>query len=261
MTTQLLTWEQARLGAITLQKRFTQSTHRRECPPIFVIFHFVKAPSKSSGPHRIPLPHPVRPFPFLNGTLFVGGEASKWEPLIQKTGLSLKVISLSMLRKHYNTRKERDSLLHDPDSGQLFCEESIASQLPNRLGSQFFSRNRQPIRIKIQDTFTPDELKEEFRQACECSELYIRKDTTCLMRIGAFNLSFDYLGENIASAVQQAYELIPKAKARIESITLMTSGLEIQPIWEKNPKKITLTAEDIKGPQKSQTLEEEENEE
>jgi hypothetical protein len=67
------------------------------------------------------------------------------------------------------------------------------------------------------------------------------------LRIGAFNLTFDAIAENILSAVEQATGIIPKAKAMVQSIAIMASGVEMQPFWQKHPKRVELTVEEIRG--------------
>lgn len=237
-----ITFSQARAAAVALQNTYATKTKRRESPPIFLIFNFKKAPSKSSGPHRIRLPSPVRHFPFQTATMFVSGEAAPWQETFKKTGLEINAISLSMLRKHYSTRKARDTLLHS--STFFYCEENAATSLPSLLGSQFFSRNRQPIRVRL-DVNDSDQIMNELKEATECAEFYIKHDVNTMLRVGNFGISFDALGENILQGFQQAWDLIPKAKARVVSITLMTSGQTIPPFWEKNPKKLTLTPENV----------------
>ncbi|KAH0788056.1 ribosomal L1 domain-containing protein 1-like [Histomonas meleagridis] len=237
-----VTLSAAKSGVIQLQKKYTKSTKRRECPPVFVIFHFIKAPSKSSGPHRIQLPHPVRPFPFQSAVVFVTGEASKWEKSFEPLGLNITAISLSMLKKKYTNRKSRDQLLHSCEV--FFCEKSASSVLPNNLGTQFFSRNRQPIVVTLNPD-DPTQMKEEFQAATESGELYIRHHESCSVRVGGFNLTFDNLAENIIDCCTQALNIIPKAKLRIDSVSLMTSGIELPPIWTKNAKRTVLKREDI----------------
>ena len=95
----ILPLESVKNGVICLQKKYTQCTKRRECPPVFLIFHFVKSPSKTSGPHRIHFPHPIRNFPFQKGIIFVTGESSKWNEIFQKIQLNLEAVSISMLKK------------------------------------------------------------------------------------------------------------------------------------------------------------------
>lgn len=256
---EIIPFETVKNGVICLQKKYTQCTKRRECPPVFLIFHFVKAPSKSSGPHRIHFPHPIRNFPFQKGIVFVTGESSKWNEIFEKVQLNVEAISISMLKKKYTNRKSRDQLLKSGDI--FFCEKSAASVLPNHLGSQFFSRNRQPIVVSLKQD-DPIQISQEIQNATESGELYIRHSLSCSIRVGGFNLTFDNLAENILSAIEQGYALIPKSKLRIESLSLMTSGLELPPFWEKNKKQIILKREDIIQPPVVQNdyFEEEEDE-
>ena len=237
-----LTFSAAKHGAIILQQKYTKSTKRRECPPIFLVFNLKKGPSKESGPHRIFLPHPVRSFPFDSATVFVTGEASLWQETFDKTGLKLNAISISMLKKKYTTRKSRDEILRSYPF--FFCEAAAAPALPANLGTQFFSRNKQPVIVKL-DQSDPEQITKEIKDATESSELYVKHKKKIMMRVGSFNLTFDHLAENISNAATQAMAYIPKPKARVESISLMTSGLEIPPIWEKNPKVVELKREDI----------------
>ena len=232
----------AKSGVIQLQKKYTKSTKRRECPPIFLIFHFIKAPSKASGPHRIHFPHPVRTFPFQSAVVFVTGESSKWEKSFEPLGLNITAVSISMLKKKFTNRKSRDQLLKSCDI--FFCEKSASAVLPNNLGTQFFSRNRQPIIVSLNPE-DPIQMKQEFQEATESGELYIRHHTSCSVRIGGFNLTFDNLAENIIQCCEQSVEIIPKAKRRIDSVSLMTSGIELPPIWMKNAKRTILRKEDI----------------
>lgn len=241
----ILPLESVKNGVICLQKKYTQCTKRRECPPVFLIFHFVKSPSKTSGPHRIHFPHPIRNFPFQKGIIFVTGESSKWNEIFQKIQLNLEAVSISMLKKKFTNRKSRDQLLKSGDI--FFCEKSASGVLPNHLGSQFFSRNRQPIIVSLNQEDS-NQILQEIQEATENGELYIRHNLSCSIRVGGFNLTFDNLAENIISAFEQAYKLIPKAKLRIESLSLMTSGLELPPFWEKNKKQIILKREDIIPP-------------
>lgn len=240
----------AKHGAIVLQQKYTKSTKRRECPPVFLVFNLKKAPKKQSGPHRLSLPHPVRPFPIECSPdhppiVFVTGEAATWQSAFDKQTkfgyIKLRAISISMLKKKYTTRKSRDEMLSKTPI--FFCEHAASSVLPSHLGTQFFSRNKQPIIVTL-DINDSDQIYNEIKQATECSELYIKRDTRLMMRVGAFNFTFDHLGENIANAADQAINIIPKAKKYIESMGLMSSGIDIK-IWERNPKKIQLTAEDI----------------
>lgn len=244
-----LTFEAAKHGAIVLQKKYTTCTKRRECPPIFLVFSLKKAPSKSSGPHRLLLPNPVRHFPFEYSAehpavVFVTGESAKWQAVFDslESPLKLKAISMSMLKKKLTTRKSRDELLRT--TPLFFCEHLAAPSLPSNLGTQFFSRTKQPIivNLNIDDS---SQIYNEIKNATEATEFYIKTDTRLLMRIGDFTLTFDQLGENIANAAEQAMSLIPKSGKHVETMGLITSGIEIGPIWDKNPKKITLTAEDL----------------
>jgi len=243
MSESLVSNNEARNGVISLQKKYTQSTKRRECPAVYLIFSFVKPPSQQSGPHLIRLPHPVRQFPFLKATVFVGGESTAWQKVFDQSGLQLTAVSMSNLQKHYSTRKERDTLLKS--ATYFFFDKPIGSQLPKRLGNQFFSRNRQPLQVEL-DINNPDQIAKEIQTSVECTHLYVKSSDSCIMNIGAFNMSFDHLAENICSAISQAMPLIPKAKARVSSICLMSSGITMPPLWEKNQVKTTLKAEDIK---------------
>lgn len=245
-----LTFGEAKHGAIVLQQKYTKSTKRRECPPVFLVIYLKKAPKKQSGPHRISLIHPIRPFPIECSQdhppiVFVTGEAATWQTAFDKSTtfgfIKLKAISISMLKKKYTTRKSRDEMLSKTPI--FFCEHAAAPVLPSHLGTQFFSRNKQPIIVTL-DINDSDQIYKEIKEATECSELYVKKDTRLMMRIGAFNFTFDHLGENITNAADQAMKVIPKAIKYIDSMGLMSSGIEIK-IWDRNPKQITLTAEDI----------------
>lgn len=245
-----LTFGAAKHGAIVLQQKYTKSTKRRECPPVFLVIYLKKEPKKESGPHRLALIHPVRPFPLDYSPehppiVFVTGQAATWQTAFDtpsKFGqINLKAISVSMLKKKYTTRKSRDEMLSTTPI--FFCEHAAVPMLPSLLGTQFFSRNKQPIVVNF-DINDSDQIYKEIKEATECSEFYIKRNTKLMMRVGAFNFTFDHLGENIANAADQAIKIIPKAKKYIESMALMSSGIEIK-IWERNPKKIQLTPEDI----------------
>ncbi|OHS99249.1 hypothetical protein TRFO_08497 [Tritrichomonas foetus] len=250
-----LTFAAAKHGAILLQQKYTKSTKRRECPPIFLIFNLKKGPSHESGPHRIFLPHPVRAFPFDSATVFVTGEAAAWSAAFEKTGLKLNAISISMLKKKYTTRKSRDEILRSVPF--FFAEAAAAPSLPANLGTQFFSRNKQPTIVHL-DINDPDQIAKELKEATESCELYVKHKTRLMMRVGSFNLSFDHLGENLSNAATQAMNYIPKPKARVESISLMTSGLEIGPIWEKNPKVYELKPEELLPQKENQDVDHDE---
>ena len=239
---QPVAFEAARTAAIDLEDKFRKSTKRRECPPVFLIFNFKRAPSRSSGPFRIRFQHPVRQFPFQSGVVFVKGETAPWAPLFEKTGIDLKPISLSMLKKKFTSQKAQDQLFKSADF--FFCEASAAGALPGLLKSQFFSRNRQPMIVHLEQD--PDQIAREIREATECAELYVKSDTRCFLRCGAFNVSFDQLAENITNGIEQAMKLIPKAKARVESIALMTSGIEMPPFWNKHEKIVKVTPDMVK---------------
>lgn len=234
--------EAARTAAIDLEDKFRKSTKRRECPPIFLIFNFKRAPSRSSGPFRIRFSHPVRQFPFQAGIVFVKGETAPWTPLFEQTGINLKPVSLSMLKKKFTSQKAQDQLFKSADF--FFCESAAAGALPGLLKSQFFSRNRQPMIVNLEQD--PEQIAKEIRDATECAELYVKSDTRCFLRCGAFNVSFDQLAENIVHGIEEAMKLIPKAKARVESIALMTSGIEMQPFWRKHGKIVKVTPEMVK---------------
>lgn len=238
-----LTFQLARSGAIELQQKYTKSTKRRECPSVFLIFDFIKPPKSSKEPINLSLPHPVRMFPFQSGVVFVGGEGGKWQEAFDKTELKLKAISMSALQKHYSSRKEQDNLFTSTD--YFFAEKSIAQQLPKKLGNKFFSRNRQPTQVSL-DIEKPEQIYNEIKSAIEGTQFYITASNECWVRVGAFNLSFDHLAENILTCSELAMHEIPKAKARVKSIHLYTSGIEMPPIWEKEAKKVSLTAEEIK---------------
>ncbi|KAK8870471.1 Ribosomal L1 domain-containing protein 1 [Tritrichomonas musculus] len=246
-----LTFGAAKHGAIVLQQKYTKCTKRRECPPVFLVIYLKKAPKSQSGPHRISLMHPVRPFPIECSPdhppiVFVTGEAATWQAAFDKPSklgsIKLKAISISMLKKKFTTRKSRDEMLSTTPI--FFCEHAAASVLPSRLGSQFFSRNKQPIIVTL-DINDSDQIFNEIKKATECSELYVKQDKKLMMRVGAFNFTFDHLGENITDAADQAIKIIPKGKKYVESMCLMSSGIETKPIWERNPKIIQLTAEDL----------------
>ena len=239
---QPVAFEAARTAAIDLEDKFRKSTKRRECPPVFLIFNFKRAPSRSSGPFRIRFQHPVRQFPFQSGVVFVKGETAPWVPLFEKTGIDLKPISLSMLKKKFTSQKAQDQLFKSADF--FFCEASAVGALPGLLKSQFFSRNRQPMIVHLEQD--ADQIAREIREATECAELYVKSDTRCFLRCGAFNVSFDQLAENITNGIEQAMKLIPKAKARVESIALMTSGIEMPPFWNKHEKIVKVTPDMVK---------------
>jgi hypothetical protein len=233
----------ARSAAIALQSKFTKSTKRRECPPVFLIFNFKKAPTTSSGPHRLRLPHPIRQFPFQSGLVFVKGEVAPWSGLFSQTPLPLSAISLSQLKKKYTTQKAQDQLFKSAD--YFFCDRPAAAALPGFLKSEFFSRKRQPVVVDL--TPSANQIEAEIRAAVESSELYVKSDIRCFLRVGAFNLTFNTLAENILSGVEQAMGIIPKAKARVQSIAMMASGIEMPPFWQKHPKKVELSIEEIRG--------------
>ncbi|EAY06601.1 hypothetical protein TVAG_055950 [Trichomonas vaginalis G3] len=238
-----LTFQMARSGAIELQQKYTKSTKRRECPNVFIVFDFIKPPKSSKGPINLTLPHPVRMFPFQSGVVFVGGESVKWQEAFDKTELKLKAISMSALQKHYSSRKEQDQLFTSTD--YFFAEKGVASQLPKKLGNKFFSRNRQPTQVSL-DISNPEQIYNEIKNSIQGTQFYIPASNECWVRAGGFNLSFDHLAENIAICSELAMQEIPKAKARVKSIHLYASGIAMPPIWEKDAKKITLTAEEIK---------------
>ena len=224
----------ARSGAIALQQKYTKSTKRRECPSVYLVFDFVKAPSTSKGPIRIKLPYPVRRFPFQSAVVFVGGEGAKWQEVFDKTDLKLKAISMSNLAKHYSKQKEQDALFTSAD--YFFVEEKVADALPKKLGNKFFSRNRQPTQVTL-DINDPRQISKEIQEAVEQTQFFIRHQDNCWIRIGGFNLSFDHISENITAACEIAYHEIPKAKARVKAIHLHSSGIDMPPIWEKPEKK------------------------
>ena len=228
-----LSFNAARSGAIALQQKYTKSTKRRECPSVYLVFEFIKAPSTSKGPIRIKLPYPVRRFPFQSAVVFVGGEGAKWQEAFDQTDLQLKAISMSNLAKHYSTHKEQDELFTSCD--YFFVEKNVAEQLPKKLGSKFFSRNRQPTEVTL-DISNPEQIAKEIQDAIEQTQFYIRHTDNCWIRIGAFNLSFDHIAENITTAAELAYHEIPKAKARVKAIHLSASGIDMPPIWQKTPK-------------------------
>jgi hypothetical protein len=232
-----LSFTAARSGAIALQQKFTKSTGRRECPSVFVILDFVKPPKISKGPIRLKLPHPVRLFPFQSAVVFVGGEGQKWQDVFDKTDLKLKAISMSNLAKHYSKQKEQDELFVSAD--YFFVEKNVADQLPKRLGNKFFSRNRQPTLVTL-DIANPEQIAQEIKDAVEQTDFRIRPTDNCWIRVGCFNLSFDNMAENITTACELAYHEIPKAKPRIKSIRLYTSGIEMPPIWDKHKKEVDL---------------------
>lgn len=232
-----LSFTAARSGAIALQQKFTKSTGRRECPSVFVIFDFVKPPKITKGPIRIKLPHPVRLFPFQSAVVFVGGEGQKWQEVFDKTDLKLKAISMSNLSKHYSKAKEQDELFVSAD--YFFVDQSVADQLPKRLGNKFFSRNRQPTVVSL-DFSSPEQISQEIRDAIEQTDFRIKPTNNCWIRVGCFNLSFDHMAENITTACELAYHEIPKAKPRISAIRLYASGIEMPPIWEKHKKEVDL---------------------
>jgi hypothetical protein len=233
----------ARSAAIALRSKFTKSTKRRECPPVFIIFHFKKAPSQRSGPHRIFFPHAIREFPIQSGIVFVKGEMAPWTDLFSKTGISLTAVSVSQLKKKYGNQKAQDQLFKSAE--YFFCEKAASAQIPSLLKTQFFSMNRQPIVVELKAD--PDQIASEIRSAIESGEFYVRLDVKCFLRVGALNLGFDKLAENVITGIEQALKIIPKAKARVESISMMTSGIEMAPFWVKHPKKVDLTADEIKG--------------
>jgi hypothetical protein len=234
----------ARAAAIALRSKFTKSTKRRECPPVFVVFHFKKAPSKSSGPHRLSFPHPVREFPIQSGVVFVKGEVTPWTAVLSQTGLPLTAVSISQLKKKYTNQKAQDQLFKSAE--YFFCEKAAAPVLPGLLTTQFFSMKRQPVVVEL--TEDAEQIAMEIQAAVECAELYVKSDVKCFLRVGAFNLTFDNLAENVVAGIEQALKIIPKAKARVESISMICSGIEMPPFWEKHPQRVELKAEDIKGP-------------
>jgi hypothetical protein len=243
MEEKVVSFEAARSAAIAIQSKYAQSTKRRECPPLFLIFNFRKAPVEASGPFRIPLPHAIRGFPMKSGLIFVKGEAGPWNELFSKTALNLTAVSMSMLKKKYTHQKAQDELFKSAE--YFFCEQSARPLLPHLLKAEFFSRNRQPITVSLPSD--PEQIINELRSALESSELYIKRESRVLMRCGAFDLSFDHLAENIVAAVTEGMKYIPKAKARVSSLALMTSGIELPPFWEKHPAQKTLTKDQIKA--------------
>jgi hypothetical protein len=240
---QPVSFAEARSAAIALRSKFTNSTKGRECPPVFLIFNFKKAPSKSSGPHRLVLPHPVRKFPFHSGIVFVKGEVAPWNDLLSLTSLPLSAVSLSQLKKKYTSQKSQYQLFKSAD--YFFCDRPAAAALPGLLISPFFSRKRQPVVVDLAPA--TDRVEAEVRSAVESSELYVKSDIRCFLRVGAFNLTFDAIAENILSAVEQAMRIIPKAKARVQSISMIVSRIEMPPFWQKHPKRVALTVEEIRG--------------
>jgi hypothetical protein len=162
----------ARAAAIALRSKFTKSAKRRECPPVFIIFNFKKAPSHSSGPHRISFPHPVRDFPIQSGIVFVKGEFAPWSTLFSETGISLRAVSISQLRKKYTKQKSQDKLFKSAE--YFFCEKAASPALPSLLRSQYFSMNRQPIIIEL--TEDPEQIASEIREAVQSADLYVKND-------------------------------------------------------------------------------------
>ena len=148
--------------------------------------------------------------------------------------------AIKVFKNKYEFRKLISSIYPD----FFFCESAAAGALPGLLKSQFFSRNRQPMIVHLEQD--PEQIAKEIRDATECAELYVKSDTRCFLRCGAFNVSFDQLAENIVHGIEEAMKLIPKAKARVESIALMTSGIEMQPFWRKHGKIVKVTPEMVK---------------
>jgi hypothetical protein len=171
--------------------------------------------------------------------VFVKGEVAPWNDLFARTSLPLSAIAFSQLKKKYTTQKSQDKLFKSTDS--FFCDRPTAAALPGLLRSEFFSRKRQPVVVDLE--LAADQVEAEVRPAVESSELCVKSDIRCFLRIGAFNLTFDAIAENILSAVDQATSIIPKAKAMVQSIAMMASGVEMQPFWQKYPKRVELTVE------------------
>jgi hypothetical protein len=248
-------FEAARAAAISLRSKFTKSAKRRECPPVFVIFNFKKAPNHASGPHRLSFPHPVREFPIQSGIVFVKGGSTPWSALFSETGISLRAISISQLRKKYTKQKAQDKLFKSAE--YFFCEKGATATLPGLLRSQFFSMNRQPIIVELAEN--AEQIASEIREAVQSADLYVRNDVKCFVRVGAFNLTFDNLAENVIAGIEQALKLIPKARARVESISMMASGIEMPPFWRKHPQRMELTAAEVLGIAAEETSEAEES--
>lgn len=233
----------ARSGSISLQRKYTETTKRRECPDVFIILTFRKPPKKSSGPHRVKSPHPVRQYPFSSAVIFVNGESKAWQDIFDDINLKIKAISMSSLNKNYSTTKEKDKLFRSVQ--YFFFDKRCGSKLAKRLNNQFFSRTRQPTQVDL-DINNKERIVNELRDALECTQFYLKdNDTTCWVRAGSFALSHDHLGENISQICSSAWEIIPDSHTRIISVKLSTSGME-KVIWEKDGEGPVLTPESVK---------------
>jgi ribosome biogenesis protein UTP30 len=152
----------------------------------------------------------------------------EYKDLIKPLGLKSvsKIIGVSKLRTKYKPFETRRQLCNGYDV--FLADERILPMLPKILGKTFFDKKKIPIPVNLAKR---KDLKQELKDAVECTPLHLGSGACISIKIGLANQSPKDLTSNVKSIIEQAVEKIPGKWNNIRSIHMKTAESISLPIY------------------------------
>ncbi|XP_058964339.2 ribosomal L1 domain-containing protein 1-like [Pocillopora verrucosa] len=211
------------------QKRGKQLRLLNEHETILLILALKKIPNPDKKPRRIPLPYSLHS-ENVEVCLFTKEDSSKVKQLLKSKDVTVKkVISLTKLRKNYQSFETKRQLCSLYDV--FICDDAIYHLLPKLLGKVFFSRKKFPIPVSLKKV----NLKKEIDKVLNCSFMTLGHGSCSAIKVSHTEQSIEQAVENVVSAVSEITKIVPRGWNNIQSLNLKTSDSIALPLYTSLP--------------------------
>ncbi|KAJ4824982.1 hypothetical protein Tsubulata_014356 [Turnera subulata] len=214
---------------------------------VYLVLTLKKIPQKPearTNAYKLPLPHPLmQADDALQQLCLIIDDRpktkSKSKPAltkdiarkkIQNDGIPIsKIIKLSKLRTDYRPFEAKRKLC---DSYDLFlADKSLIPLLPKLLGKHFFKKKKIPVGVDL----TKSNWKEQVERVCSSALLFLTTGTCSVVKVGRVSMSREEIVENVASAIDEIANLVPRKWGGIRSLHLKLLGSLALPLYQAVP--------------------------
>jgi ribosome biogenesis protein UTP30 len=221
------------------EKQSTSSGHKRKLfgsdEDVFLVIA-KRAPDNkwSPAPSQFHLPHPIHTNSSI--CLVVKDPLIDWKERVKDKNYPVeKVIGLKKLKTNYIRFESKRKLCQSYDL--FLVDERVFPRSVYCFGTEFFSRNKYPIPVKLTEPDDIEKNRNVINTAVHSTYSHANKGVTKSIKVGKTNFTKEQLVENVKEVIDQLTKKKKSSWPHIKSLYIRTNNGTALPLYYSMRKK------------------------